>query len=79
MDTVCLQMVPHTLVSYAGRLTTVALYWYKGQFHRGEFYGQGLYQSPDGLMYEGDWEYNIREGQLHSIHCNTNDFSHLTI
>jgi hypothetical protein len=34
-----------------------------GQFHRGEFHGQGLYQSSDGLVYEGNWERNKREGQ----------------
>ena len=33
-----------------------------GQFRRGEFYGEGLYKSTDGMTYEGEWEDNKRNG-----------------
>lgn len=63
MVTVCLLVVLHIQVGTCDEILLTFYGLHKGQFHRGEFHGQGIYQSSDGLVYEGDWEYNKREGK----------------
>ena len=35
---------------------------YTGEFYQGEMNGQGIYKTPQGLHYEGNWLDNKREG-----------------
>ena len=37
---------------------------YSGQFHRGEMHGQGIFQYPNGEVYEGSWAKGRKEGEL---------------
>lgn len=42
---------------------------YTGEFYQGEMNGQGIYKTPQGLHYEGNWLDNKREGLSVCVHA----------